>query len=380
MNTRTIKGTCLHRLAFLCTAFVALASICAAHPIEQTVRISCANRFSGGERSLCKVGVGEKHTEAIVINIVSSNTGLVLPAVNEVTLAPSQEGVEVPLKTFSTPIKSTVTITASLKANTAIQAQETIEVVPALIAYANLSVPSFIGTHGAKTICTVKLKAPAPTGGIQIYLSPLQPSQSIPKGTLSLHIQNPTVLAGTDLVNFDIAFDKIYLDEVQISEGDPSSADSGVANAFNAQTRSLTLVVALDPQPTKVWTTISGTANAVKFDVIPLRITSVSVQPSTLSNGAEALGSFTLNAAPGNNEVVIIHPRRSATSKVWAALLGTSCVAPTSGPVNLELPLVAGTTNYSFKVCSAPVNSSTAGTLSLFLRGGTSQTSVTVQP
>jgi hypothetical protein len=325
----------------------------------------------------------ETHDDEIGIKVTSSNAGLVKLDVTEVKLLPKQASAKFTIRTSPTPIKTVVVINAVVATNNLVQSSRSIEVVPALIASAQLSTSSFVGTHGAKTSCQLTLKAPAPPGGIQVYLSPLKitPSISSAKGAVTIHGPTRTIPAGKDGIDIDIPFDAFIQGGNPISQDEPSSV--GGISDFNTQSRSIELVVALEPQGTnQQWVAIPGIASKLTFEVVPLRITSLSVQPSTL-NGGEALASFTLSAPPGNSEHVLLKPIKSGSaSKLWATPLGVSCAAtPTnvSGDSN-KLQLVQGTTTYQFKVCSGTVSTVYTGHVRVYIRSGDAEATVTVQP
>ena len=368
----------LFLLVPLASATIANPATANTAPTLPTVKISCPNKFSGGEGPECKVGVGEDHADEIRINLASENPSLVLPDVNQVTLAPHQLVAKVTLKSYSTPIKTTVIIKASLSNNNLIYALQTIEVVPALIQSATLTTSSIVGTNGAKTSCQIKLRVPAPTGGIEIYLSPLIVSPVPNRRAATLDVQNPRVPAGSNAVNFDIPYDRIELEGERVAEFRP---DSRLFSDFNEQTRTVELVVALDPPDVKVWSPIPGIANKVTFQVVPLRVASLTVQPTTLSGGNEALANLTLSAPPGPSERALFQPIKGTSSKIWVTLIGSSCGAsPSTTTASLEFPFTAGTTTYSFKVCSAPVSTVTPGNIRVFLKSGEYQSPFTVQP
>ena len=342
-----------------------------------TLKLDCAGKLSGGQRSECKVSVLETHDDEIEIKLTSTNPALLRLEVSEVKLLPKQSVAKFNIATSPTPIKTTVVIKASLTINSLVEIAESIEVVPALIASAQVSAGSFVGTHGAKTICQVRLRAPAPPGGIQLYLSPLKISPGLltSRDPVTLQVPNPTVPAGKDGVDFDIPYDGLYQGFERVSQ-------IGVSD-FDAQSRTVELVVALDPQATKQqWVAIAGLANKVTFEVVPLRVNSLSVQPSTL-NGGEGLATFTLTAPPGNSEYAYLRPIKGPGAKLWAVPLGVSCAA--APPTNLsvesnELPLVQGTSTYQFKVCSATVSTSVTLNASVQLRSDRFDAPVTIQP
>jgi len=363
-----LMGTLLVAVAFA-TMFVVTTN--GAETSALAIKISCSTKLSGGEIGECKLGVDERQKDSVKIKVVSSNPGLVQPEVNEVVLSPGQESAKVLLKSSAIQIKTNITITASSPDNAFVQAQDTVEIFPALLTSVRLSAPSFIGTHGAKIRCEVRLRAAAPAGGIQLYLSPITGN-----GRTTLRIDNPTVPAGKDSASFDVAYDALYVNDYQVSDF-PGQTD------FNTAARKLELVVGLDPQFTVPWTTIPASAIKVSFDVIPLVVSSLSVQPTAFKGGVEALASLTLNAPPGNSERIRLHPTNNVVRKVWVTPLGTSCANVTSSSFekqHVEIDLVAGTTTYSFKVCSASVTSITSENIATQLRSGTTRATVTVQP
>ena len=377
-------------LAVLATfQFFAITTNAAPSPFSRThllptPSITCPNKLSGGERSECKVGLVEPPESEIQIKIASTNPSVLRLDVSEVTVSAKQSFVKINIATSPTPIKTTVVITASLAGNLLGQTSETIEVVPALIASAQLSASSFVGTHGAKTTCQVRLRAPAPPGGIQLYLSPLKVSPGLATykydPVVTIQVPTPTVPHGSDNVNFDIPYDNFFQGTRRISEFD--IAASGATFEFDAQTRTVELIVALEPQGARqTWVPIAGIANKLTFEVVPLRVTSLSIQPSTL-NGSEGLATMTLSAAAGNAEEVYLRPIKVGTSKLWTAPLGVSCAA---APANVsadtnKVQLAQGSSTYQFKVCSATVSTILTLNVSVFLRSGSANAPVTLQP
>jgi len=347
-----------------------------------TLTITCPNKLSGGETSECKIGVLEAPENEIQIKIASTSPSVLRLDVSEVTVSAKQSFVKINISTSPTPIKTNVVITASLSGNNLVQTSETIQVVPALIASAQLSPGSFVGTHGAKTTCQVRLKAPAPPGGIQLYLGPLNvsPGLLLNRNPVTLQVPTPTIPAGSDTGNFDIPYDELYQGGYRISDFAITAIEG--ASDFDTQSRTVELIVALDPQGGKQqWVVIPGIANKVSFEVTPLRVSSLSVQPSTL-NGGEGLATFTLTAPPGNSEDVYLRPIKSVSSKLWTVPLGVSCAAAPAN-VSLEsnkLQLVQGTSSYQFKVCSAAVSAIVTANVSVQLRSGRYDAPVTIQP
>lgn len=364
---------------------------------EAKLFVTCPNRISGGEVGECKVGIDPASEKEKTIKIHSTNTALIRLSVTEVTLAPNQYSVNVPISIASTPIKSTVIIKVGAEVDGhRVDAEESIDVVPALIASVRLLANSFIGTIGAKVKCEVKLRAPAPAGGIEVYLSPLTVSPQTNK-PVYLELQNPRVAAGKDFVDFDVAYNDLRAAGVPINTfySTGTTSTGGVIEHFtnfNLEKRTLGLIVALEPQNAIPWQAKTGLAHRVSFDVVPLRVSSLVIQPASVIGGAEALATVTLSASPGSTDKAYLSPTYAQSRTLWPVLLGSSCAAQggttiatsngTSGTYYsaIELALVPGTTTYSFKICSAAVSTTGSAEVSVGLRSGFFHKPVTINP
>jgi hypothetical protein len=358
---------------------------------EAKLFITCPTRISGGEVGECKVGIDPVSEKERTIKLRSTNTALVQLNVTEVTLAPNQYSVTVPIRTSSTPIKSTVVIKAGAEVDDhRIDAEESINLVPALFGSVKLLANSFIGTIGAKVQCEVKLRAPAPAGGVEIYLSPLTVSPRTNATPVLLDLQNPRVSAGNDVIDFDVAYNDLRAAGVPVNLLSTSgfSIDRSGGSDFNIQTRTLELVVALEPQATTPWQPIKGLAHRVSFDVVPLSVSSLVIQPASVIGGAEALATVTLSASPGNTEKVYLSPTYSQSPKMWPVLLGSSCAPPSANGTSptrdiggaIELNLVPGTSSYSFKICTAAVTTTSSPNVNVILRSGFFHKPITINP
>jgi len=125
--------------------------------------------------------------------------------------------------------------------------------------------------------------------------------------------------------------------------------------------------------------TTPGLTSRIEFEVIPLKVASLTVQPNSIVGGGESLASFSLNFPPGPNEVVKLMPAsEQASGKAWTQRLGSSCQA--QGLESIDLPLTQGTTSYSFKVCTADVTANTTGTVTVYMRSGSSSAQITIRP
>ncbi|MFN2511022.1 MAG: hypothetical protein ABR568_06200 [Pyrinomonadaceae bacterium] len=323
-------------------------------------------KIQGGERIIARINRSGDTSEQVAIRLESTQPSIIVVPKSDVILARGESSVPFELLSVSTPIKATVTIKAYLSSNL-IPAIRTIEVYPAILKTVTLSAATLNGTHGSKINCRVELNANAPTGGIELHLDLFGASV---RGNLRLDIPNPRVAAGNKEGTFEIAYDKIYSGEEQVSRD---------RTDFNTQTRTLDLVVSLESQTIKPWQSIPEIAGKVTFDVIPLRVSSISVQPASVTGGAESLASFTLNFPAGTNEKVRLSPVRTASSSnAWARALGSSCQASVQQP--LEMPLTQGVATHSFKVCTASVTTATTGTLYVSTRSENVPVHITIQP
>lgn len=325
-------------------------------------------KVSGGETVTGRVEVRRNgNTQELVFRLEANNPAVRLTA-TEVRLKPDQSSASFEIFTSATPIKTTAIVKALLQPADQLQAQRTLEIVPAILKTVSLLQPTLNGTHGAKVSVRAELNTPAPSGGIELYLQLF--CETVASKFLALQRANPRVLHGSRELTFDIEFDRLYLEGTQLGTQ---------ATAFETETRTLDLVVSLEPQSSKPWQPVPGIAKKVSFNVIPLRVASISVQPTAVSGGAESLASFTLNIPPGPGEEFRLTPTSSgSTRKAWARLLGTSCLSTVTEPLLLNLN--AGVTNYSFKVCTAAVTTPTTATLGVSARSGFFTVSITVQP
>ena len=327
-------------------------------------------RVSGGESVSGKIEVRRNGNTQELVFRLEVNNPIARLSITELRLKPDQSSASFELFTSPTPLKAEITVKVLLQPADQLQAQRTLEIVPALLKSVTLNQPTLHGTRGARMNVRAELNAAAPVGGIELYLD-LYTSEVSAKN-LRVEAPNPRVQAGSRELAFDIEYDRLYILDERIRDG-------GGDSRFNADTRTVDLVVALEVQTTKPWSVISGVSKKVSFDVIPLRVASISVQPAAVAGGGESLATFVLNIPPGPNEQFRLSPTHTTTTgKAWARLLGSSCQVLVQEP--LLLSSSPGVTNYSFKVCTAAVTTVTTGTLNVSARGGIAPVSISVQP
>lgn len=320
-------------------------------------------KIQGGERFRARATRSGDTSQPVTLRLESTQPNLIVVPKSDVVINRGESFAVFELISVPTPIRTTVSIRAFLPSSQ-VPAIKSIDVYPAILKSVTLNSPSLPGTRGGKIGVRAELNANAPVGGIELYLD-LTGAR-----LLRLDAPNPRVAAGSKEVTFDIEYNKLYIGEDQVSSG---------RTTFDAQTRTLDLVVSLEVQSTKPWAAIPGVAQKISFDVVPLRVASISVQPAAVNGGGESLASFTLNIPPGSSERVLLSPTSGGTSfrPAWARLLGTSCQTNIQ---LLELQLTQGVTNYSFKVCTAPVTTATTGTLTVTTRSAAFPVQIAVQP
>jgi hypothetical protein len=306
--------------------------------------------------------------QPLSFTLASSQETLTRLASRTVEVAANQERAFIEMGTAATPIRTQVTVSATLLAEASMRAQGALELVPALIKQVTLSTSSMTGTLGSTITASVELKVPAPPGGIQLYsgLKSFTPAATR-KGEIPM--TTATVPAGARTATLAIRYDELLN---TFSSSQLSSLQ--FSSTFEAIARTAEQFVALDPPVGGNWVPIVDRSVRLTYVLNPLRITAISAQPTTLGAGAEAMGTFTLNAAAGVNERVRVYTESNAARVV---ALGASCQSP---PERLELTLANGSTVHSFKICARPVSTTTTVNVTVFMRSGEYQVPVTVHP
>jgi hypothetical protein len=314
--------------------------------------------------------------------VASDNPGVARLATPVVTIPADESSASFNVFTGATVVPVTVVLRATLRPANAITVQTSLGLVPALIDKVTLNSPTMIGTRGTSIEGTVQLKAPAPSGGIQLYLSPpmATPSTGLKRsGNQSSgatqgggSVNGPRINAGSKTASFQLRYDAVLAEF-----SDPQLNSRDFSRTFEEQSRLIEHVVALDPQSGSNWAAIRDRAVKVGFTLNPLRIASFTAQQANLVAGSEGVGTFTLNAPPSTGEFAILTTRGSAGR---VALLGASCQASSPVAFPLNLPLTSGLLTYSFKICAGAVTTPTTLTVDVTLRSGTSSTPITVRP
>jgi hypothetical protein len=332
--------------------------------------------LSGGETAKGRLTVTRDtriRPTPLQFKLESTDASVIAFRIAEVTIPETQNSVQFDIPTAATAIRKSVTVRALLGPKFSQQASAAVDVVPALLSRVTLSAATMNGTKGTTIQCTAELKAPAPAGGIELYLSPLvfSPSSGV-KPRDDFGLANPRVAEGSRTAVFAIRYNDLVS-----AYSSFLFSDRDFSTTFESVTRHVDLVVALDPQTTKPWQPITNRAIKVGFDLVPLRVVSFSIQPASVAGGGEALGTFTLNMAPGSGENVTL----SAPSRLVLKIvpIGSSCSSAGLGS-GFDLSLAAGVMSHSFKACAQPVTSSTSASVKVFMRSGEYTASATVTP
>lgn len=372
-------GTALVLLLILAPA------ICTSAKTETNPQLTLvvgSTTLSGGETMQAKLYV--QRTEAnkndeYTFELNSSVPSLIRSNPQQLRFGHGQERVDFNITTLSTVLKRNVTVRVLRvdDGSGTVLAETTLEVVPALIKNVNVS-PSMIGTHGAMVEVTVQLKAPAPPGGIELYHNQIKVVGGGYK--LSYPFQNLKVPEGSEKLSIKVEYDKIILETagLQTPISQIWSATGNNPHPFNASVTTVEFLISIEPITASNTQPVTNIAHKAKFDVVPLRVVSISVSPEPVPGGTEALGSFTLSASPGPGEKILIS--LVGGGGAWARPLGSSCQSSGGARGVAEIQLTSGVTSYNFKVCSEPTSTQIQRTSRTVLRSGKTEKPVSIIP
>ena len=346
-----------------------------------------AARAMGGETvtgTIRQVGMASSTSQ--VFRLESSPPSLLkFNGEPQVALPAGQTIATFTLTIVPSSIKTAVTVSAvETTGAVGISAGGTVQIYPALIKAVTLSASSMAGTHGAAVNCTVELNAPAPSGGVDLYpfMTFSNPTTTQGQPSLTLSGATPRVQGGSRTLVIPIAYDAL-----QASIGSVSASSIGQSGqrrtSFNDATSRIELVMAVEPQTlTSAASPVAGVASRVTLDVVPLRVVSSSSQPSSVVGGAESVGSYTLSAPPGPNEIVIFSPVNGIGSSAWARPTGVACSAGVQNEQGrgFLMQLTPGTSSQSFKICTDTPASTQNKSIFIQMRSGTFSVPITVRP
>jgi photosystem II stability/assembly factor-like uncharacterized protein len=250
--------------------------------------------------------------------IVLSRIGGVATVPSSVTVPAGATSADFIVSTTQVDTSTTVSISALYGG---VSSYATLTVTPAAtLSSLSLNPPSLIG--GSASIGTVMLSVVAPAGG----------------ATVALVSDNPTI------------------------------AMVPAAVSITAGAKSATFPVSTTSVSTQTLVTISGTygglTKSAVLTTVPVTLSSLSLNPTSLTGGNASTGTVTLNApAPAGGAVVTLTSSNTAVSAV-----PTSVTAP------------AGATTVGFQVTTNAVTSASVITITATLGGVTQSAALTVAP
>jgi LmbE family N-acetylglucosaminyl deacetylase len=245
---------------------------------------------------------------------LSSNNGAAsVPA--SVTVAAGASAANFTVTT--TPVAMSIPVALSASYGGATQTA-TLTVMPPSLAALGLSASSVTG--GSPATGMVALDGPAPAGGVQVALSSSNAAASVPGSV--------TVPAGQTSVNFNVTTSAVA-----------TSTPATISASYGDRTQSVSLTV------------------------LPPVVSSLNVSPASVTGGAGATGTVTLNGpAPAGGAQVAVSSNNLAVT------------APAS------VTVAAGATSASFSLGTSAVANNTAVTISASYGGATLTASLTVLP
>lgn len=364
----------------------AVPAVQAQTPLIVTMSLSTGKAMSG-ETVSGTLRASSAPAQNRTFRLESSPTSLVkINGEPEVVLRAGTTSVGFSVNVVPSLVKTSVSIRAvEITTTTATQpSSASLEIYPALIRIVRISGPSMVGTRGASLTATVELNAPAPSGGTQVYPLMSFTTDAKPTEIKALSVGSsttaPRIAAGSRTVTIPIPYNALLAGGHSVSSDDAIATETKFVADFNASTAHVALVVGIDPPTSTAAAQVTpGLSGRVTFDVVPFRVNSNSVQPSSVSAGNEAAVTLTLSAPAGSNEVLELTP--AGSTRAWARLVGTSCQAQvsTTRKGGLAMPLTAGATTQSFKVCTG-ATASGSQTVTVLLRSGPYPITVSVQP
>jgi hypothetical protein len=243
----------------------------------------------------------------------SNNTSATVPAT--VTVAAGAASATFSVATSPVSVATTATISGAYGGATQ---TASLTVVPPSVAALSLSQGSVRG--GATVTGTVTIDGPAPAGGAQVALSSNSGAALVPASVL--------ISAGAVSATFTVT-----------TTGVSVSTSASISASYGGRTQSVTLTV------------------------LPPSVSALSVNPASVTGGAGATGTVTLDGpAPAGGVQVALSDNSGAAS------------------VPSSVTVAAGTTSASFSIGTSAVASATAVTVSASAGGVTRSASLNVLP
>jgi len=344
---------------------------------------------------------------------LTSTDATVVPVSPNVTVAAGQTSATFPINTNATK-GTTVTITAAYQGDTQ-TAQLVVQAAPVTIAPASLTLDPPSVNGGTPSAGTVTLTGPAPKGGLVVSLSSSDPAAlvpatvTVPEASTSATFTVTTIAVpqqvaatitasanGTSvtatLTVLAPALEKVVFAPASVPGGQSSTAPltltlpapagggvvtlssdnpvvvvpatvvipaGGTAATFTATTKGVPSTVTA-----RVKITFSGLSQFAPLEVRAARLSGISVAPSSLTGGAPAVGTVTLDSPV-------------AVAAGLAVALSSSDPAA-SLPASVSVP--QGATTATFPLTTAVVPAPVSDTLTASLDGFNKTALLSVQP
>ncbi len=250
-------------------------------------------------------------TGGAVVSLSSNNAAATVPA--SVTVAAGATTATFTVTT--TAVASTASATISGTYNSGTQTG-TLTVNPPVVSSVTLNPTSVTG--GTSSTGTVTLGSAAPTGGLSVTLSSNNAAATVPASV--------TVAAGATTATFAVTTTAVA-----------STASATISATFNGGTQTATLTVN------------------------PPGVSSVTLNPTSVTGGTSSTGTVTLGSA-------------APTGGLSVGLSSNS----TSATVPASVTVAAGATTATFSVTTTTVTSTTTATISATFNGGTQTAALTI--
>jgi hypothetical protein len=282
-------------------------------PVVSSVTVN-PTAVTGGTSSTGTVTLGSAApTGGLSVTLSSNNAAVTVPA--SVTVAAGATTATFTVTTTAVASTASATISATFNGGTQ---TATLTVNPPGVSSVTLNPTSVTG--GTSSTGTVTLSSAAPTGGAVVTLSSNNAAATVPASV--------TVAANATTATFTVT---------TIAVGSPASAT--ISGTYTGATQTATLTVN------------------------PPVVSSVGLNPTSVTGGSPSTGTVTLGSA-------------APTGGLSVGLSSNS----TSATVPASVTVAAGATTATFSVTTTTVTSTTTATISATFNGGTQTAALTINP
>ncbi len=273
---------------------------------------------TGGTSSTGTVTLsGAAPSGGVSVSLSSNTTSATVPA--SVTVAAGSTTATFSVTTSAVASSTSATITAGYS-SVSTTASLTITPVPASLSSVSLNPTSVTG--GTSSTGTVTLSGAAPTGGVPVSLSSNSTSATVPASV--------TIAAGSTTATFSVTTSAVA-----------SSTSAIVTASYSGVTKTASLTIT----------------------PVPASLSSVSLNPTSVTGGTSSTGTVTLSGA-------------APTGGVSVSLASNS----TSATVPASVTVAAGSSTATFSVTTSTVASSTSATVTASYSSVSKTASLTITP